>query len=98
MARRTRAGPDLLACRYELPPESAKAAQPSLEQPLEQWQAVLSQQGAEVPVTDCMLRAYQVCGVYLSAIALTGVCAAWTCEAVLQAVGTKPGKLPDVVG
>ena len=48
-------------CRYQLPPESAKTAQPSLDEPRQQWQAVLSQQGPDVPVADCMLRAYQVC-------------------------------------
>ena len=47
--------------RYQLPPESAKTAQPSLDEPLQQWQAALSQQGPDVPVADCMLRAYQVC-------------------------------------
>ena len=47
--------------RYQLPPESAKTAQPSLDEALQHWQATLSQQGPDVPVADCMLRAYQVC-------------------------------------
>ena len=46
--------------RYQLPPESSKPAQPSLEAPQQQWQSMLSQQGPDVPLADCMLRAYQV--------------------------------------
>ena len=46
--------------RYQLPPESSKPAQPSLEEPQHQWQSMLSQQGPDMPLADCMLRAYQV--------------------------------------
>ena len=50
----------LRSCSYELPPPSAKVAEPSLQEAQQQWRARLEAQDPETALSDCLLRVYQV--------------------------------------